>query len=362
MDEPAIYNRALSASEIAAIYHAGSNGKCLPPPIPPIIAMQPTNQLVTVGDNVSFSVTASGTMPLNYQWSLNTTNINDATNATLILDSVQLSDAGNYSVTVTNLYGSVTSSNALLKVNQPPVADATATVSPVISVNNSNATVVLNGSLSYDPDGDSLQYVWYQTGSTDPLATGVIAVVVLPVGTNSIMLAVSDGLAPRQQTITVQVITFAQAVEQLQAAVITDVSKAQPLMAKLNAALGSIDRSNPIAAINQLQAFQNQVSAQISPLDPALAQSLIDEAQSIINTLPGSVTPHSALKATAQAHGKMHLNFSGIHRQTYIIEASTNLLNWEMIGVANDQGDGTFNFDDADAPQMPKRYYRIIVP
>jgi hypothetical protein len=276
IDELSLYNLALSASEIAAIYNAGSVGKCPPP---------------------------------------------------------------------------------------PPVADATATTSLVISVNSSNATVVLNGSLSYDPDGNSLTYTWYQTGSPNPLATGVIAVVVLPVGTNSITLSVNDGLASSQQTITVQVITIVQAVTQLQAAVIADVSKAQPLIATLNAALGSIDRSNPAAAINQLQAFQNQVSAQISPLDPALAQTLIDEAQSIMNALSGGgVASHKALKAAAQAHGKMHLNFSGVHQQMYIIEASTNMVDWQMIGVAQDLGDGTFNFDDADASKMPARFYRVVVP
>ncbi len=138
--------------------------------------------------------------------------------------------------------------------------------------------------------------------------------------------------------------------------------KAQPLIATLNAALGSIDRSNPTAAIHQLQAFQNQVSAQISPLDPTLAQSLIDEAQSIINALSGGVAPHSHLKASNQSDGKMHLNFSGMQHQIYIIEASTNMVDWQMIGVAQDQGDGTFNFDDAQSTQLPARYYRVVVP
>jgi len=209
------------------------------------------------------------------------------------------------------------------------VADASATTPLVISVNNSNATVVLHGSLSFDLDGDSLQYFWYQTGAPNPIATGVVAVVVLPVGTNSITLLVSDGLASDQQAIVVEVITLEQAVERLKDAV-ADVAHKQPLIASLNAALASINRSNPTAAINQLQAFQNKVIAQISPLDPALAQSLIDMAQSIINALSGGGSPsQKTVKATTHGNGKIHLNFPGVHQQKYIIEASTNMLDWK---------------------------------
>ncbi len=329
-------------------------------PVAAFITAQPTNQTVMVGDTASFSVTADGTAPLSYQWKLNGTNIIGAINTTLAIPNVQLTDAGIYSVMVTNLYGSAISSNAVLKVNSPPVADASATTPLVISVNDSNATVVLDGSLSFDPDGDSLQYVWYQTGAADPLATGIVAVVVLPVGTNSITLQVSDGLASGQNMITVEVITLAQAVERLKDAV-ADVAHKQSLIASLNAALGSIDRSNPTAAINQLQAFQNQVIAQISPVDPALAQSLIDTAQSIINALSGSPS-QKMVKATARGNGKIHLNFPGVHQQMYIIEASTNMVDWEKIGVAKDLGDGTFDFDDSDAPRMSARYYRVVVP
>ncbi|MDD5139086.1 MAG: FG-GAP-like repeat-containing protein [Verrucomicrobiales bacterium] len=352
VDDVRIYSRALSTNEIQQLYTA-----------PPVITSQPANLLVTVGDNATFSITAMGTDPLNYQWNFKGLPIDGATNASLTLSNVQVSDAGTYFVTVTNLYGSGTSSNAVLKVNNPPVADASATTPLVISVNNSNATVVLDGSLSFDPDGDSLQYYWYQTGALDPLAAGIVAVVALPVGTNSITLLVNDGLASNQNTIAVEVITLAQAVDRLKDAV-ADVSQKQSLIAILNAALASIDRSNPTAAINQFQAFQNQVSAQISPLDPELAQSLIDAAQSIINALSGGgeASNNKALKASSHANGKIHLNFSGMHQQIYIIEASTNLVDWEKIGVAKDQGDGTFDFDDLNAVKMSGRFYRVVAP
>jgi uncharacterized delta-60 repeat protein len=82
----------------------------------PIITVQPTNQAVTVGGTATFNVTASGTLPLSYQWSFNTTNIVEATNTTLTLTNVQVSQAGNYTVLVTNLVGSILSSNAVLTV------------------------------------------------------------------------------------------------------------------------------------------------------------------------------------------------------------------------------------------------------
>jgi len=189
-----------------------------------------------------------------------------------------------------------------------------------------------------------------------------IAVVVLPVGTNSITLSVSDGLASSQQTITVAVITFAQAVDQLEAVVNADVTHKKSLLAILNAALVSIDRSHPAVTLGLLRVFQDRVKAQISPSDPALAQSLIDEAQSIINALVAGGVSHTPIRGWNRANGKMHLNFSGVHQQVYIIEASTNMVDWQKIGVAQDQGDGTFDFDDADAPRMSARFYRIVAP
>jgi uncharacterized protein (DUF2141 family) len=90
--------------------------------VPPSIIMQPTNQTTTVRSNVTFTVTAAGSTPLSYQWEYNTTNLLNDTNATLTLNNVQLSQAGNYSVLVTNLYGSTNSTLAVLTVNPLPLA------------------------------------------------------------------------------------------------------------------------------------------------------------------------------------------------------------------------------------------------
>ncbi len=122
MDELSVYNRALSENEIAAIYQAGSEGKCFTP-TPPAITAQPTNETVVVGAVAAFSVAASGTPPLNYQWNFNGTNLTGATNATLTLADVQLDQSGDYSVLVSNLYGTTNSAAAVLTVNPPPPCD-----------------------------------------------------------------------------------------------------------------------------------------------------------------------------------------------------------------------------------------------
>ena len=90
-----------------------------PASIPPSIQYQPANQAVNAGSNALFTVQASGTAPLAYQWRKNGVNVSGATNTALQLYFVQATDAGTYSVVVSNPYGSVTSSNASLTVVQP---------------------------------------------------------------------------------------------------------------------------------------------------------------------------------------------------------------------------------------------------
>ncbi|WP_415909196.1 RHS repeat-associated core domain-containing protein [Oleiharenicola sp. Vm1] len=80
------------------------------------ISQHPQSQTATTGSTVTFSVTASGGGTLSYQWLKNGTPIPGATNATLILSNVQMSDSAGYSVTVTNNGTPVTSNVAWLPI------------------------------------------------------------------------------------------------------------------------------------------------------------------------------------------------------------------------------------------------------
>lgn len=85
----------------------------------PAITTHPASQTKTVGDAVTFSVTATGTETLTYQWRFKGEAIGGATGSSLSLSNVQLTDAGDYDVIVTNPVTSVTSNAATLTVNAP---------------------------------------------------------------------------------------------------------------------------------------------------------------------------------------------------------------------------------------------------
>jgi len=130
-------------------------------PDAPSIITQPQDQTVSVGDSATFTVEAGGSEPLSYQWYYNTNTLVDgATDSTLTLTNVQPGEAGVYSVVVSNLAGTITSSNATLNVNTNPVA-------PVFSTEPASQ-VVLAGStatLMASADGTApVSYQWYDNG------------------------------------------------------------------------------------------------------------------------------------------------------------------------------------------------------
>src|SRR5207302_10174930 len=67
-------------------------------PVLPTITAQPQGLTVLAGTNVVLSVVATGSFPINYQWTHNHTNIAGADEASLALDNVQIEDDGEYSV------------------------------------------------------------------------------------------------------------------------------------------------------------------------------------------------------------------------------------------------------------------------
>ncbi|MEQ1353601.1 MAG: malectin domain-containing carbohydrate-binding protein [Candidatus Acidiferrum sp.] len=101
--------------------------------VAPTISSQPSSQTVTTGQTAAFSVTASGTSPLSYQWQKNGSILNGATSSTYSTPATTSTDNGaQFAVGVSNAAGSVTSNDATLNVSAPSVAV------DVITYNNDN--------------------------------------------------------------------------------------------------------------------------------------------------------------------------------------------------------------------------------
>lgn len=100
---------------------ATSNEATLTVNAPPSITGHPSNQTVTQGQPATFTVTATGSATLSYQWQRNQTNISGATSSSYTISSAAMSDNGaKFRCVVTNAFGSATSNEATLTVQPPP--------------------------------------------------------------------------------------------------------------------------------------------------------------------------------------------------------------------------------------------------
>jgi hypothetical protein len=135
--------------------------------VPPAITAQPYMSTDSAGSPVSFTVGASGTAPLTYQWLLGGAPIAGATSPTLAMLSVQPANAGIYSVVATNSAGSSTSTGALLTVTPGGVA-------PIFQYQPSPTFITVGGTATLivgvvGPPSTSFQ--WYDGGIAIPGAT-----------------------------------------------------------------------------------------------------------------------------------------------------------------------------------------------
>ena len=141
LDEVSLYNRALSSNEIAALYASGSAGKCKAP----TLLVQPAGQTCYWGSSVSFTSAVAGVNPLVCHWQENGSVIPAATNTTLIITNLQMTNAGNYVVLVTNVEGSVTSNPALLVMKVADVSIALAQTQNVAALTLSGVSTKTYG-------------------------------------------------------------------------------------------------------------------------------------------------------------------------------------------------------------------------
>jgi len=141
------------------------------------VLAQPQSQTTLAGQTTSLTILADGVPTLHYQWLLNKTPLAGATNSTLVISNASSTDAGTYSVAITNSFGSVVSSNATLTVNYPPSLSA--------QLASQAALVGMDVTFQVSASGTGdLFYQWYLNGSTPIIGATNAALTLSHVSTN----------------------------------------------------------------------------------------------------------------------------------------------------------------------------------
>ena len=132
-------------------------------PIAPSITAQPQSQTISQNTATTLSVTATGTPPFTYQWLFDGTNIAGATGSSYTITSAQLGNAGSYSVVVSNVANSVTSSVFIVTVD-----------SCIIHVTNTSSDTNNNISVTWSTDAGIAYTVQSKSDLTNSQWTTVI--------------------------------------------------------------------------------------------------------------------------------------------------------------------------------------------
>jgi hypothetical protein len=341
----------------------------------PTITMQPTNQTVIMTGTATFGLTATGTVSLSYQWKFNTTNIANATNTTLTIPNVQPTNAGNYSVLVTNAYGSVLSSNAMLTVGIPPII----TNQPVgqrVSIGCDTAFNIVAGGTG------PLAYQWRQANSTINGQTNsnlILHNVQLADFTNYYVIITNMyGSVTSSNGILLQDHPPTTGQDIIQRLATGDVKvKISTLLANdtdadsdtlvlsgvgTNTAAGGTVSSDgkwvyysPPAGYTNADAFTYTVSDGFC--------GGIATGNVLVQVTTSSGSSHN-FKIYLQPNGSVLLVFAGIPNWTYRIQYADTLppVNWTDLSTNTADALGVYQYTDTPPPNSPSRFYRSVSP
>ena len=159
------YNASI-VNQFGTVVSSAAELTTFPAGILPEVLTQPISSTNAVGSFVSFDVTTGGQHPLFYQWLKDGVPLAGRTQPFLQLFDLQLADAGNYSVFITNVFGTTTSSNAFLSVFVPQA--------PAITVQPMGQTVSVGANVTFNvvaTGSPVLRYQWLFNNSVIADAT-----------------------------------------------------------------------------------------------------------------------------------------------------------------------------------------------
>jgi hypothetical protein len=367
-------------------YYLGLDDVTVTPLFPPSFALQPTNVTVAAGGNAAFVTIAGGTSPLAYQWRknnvnlVNSGNISGATTNVLTFSSVTTNNSGNYSLIVTNAYGSVTSSVVVLMVNLL-VANIALTSSEnpsgyhdsikfTAAVTPTNATGTMQfftNSFAFDTEALAAA----QANSSN--------VGVLPRFTNFITAVYSGDVnySPATNTL-VQIVTnhpptsaagfyAATAGFPLNIAVVSlatnwsDIDADTISLAAIGVSTNGVNITNNAGTLVYLNT--NAVADQfVCTISDGFGGTNFQTVN--ITVLPPPNPTPIITGVAGNPDGSFTLNLAGASGYTYILESTTDLFSpasWQPIATNTLGTNGVWQFNDTSAPNFSQRFYRLML-
>lgn len=329
----------------------------LPPPTPPVIVSNPQPVTVLAGENALFSVTATGTPPLAYHWRFNGAPLGGPNGDTLSLLNVLPTEAGDYSVIVSNVAGAVTSAVATLTVLVAPEIIADPQDLTVTNGSSATFTVTATGTAP-------LRYQWFFNGTPLAAATnaaytraaaqpgdaGFYSVVV-----SNVVGAVASGEAelvvqfppvitthPAGRTVRVgSNVTFTVAASAVPAPEFQWWFNGVPIGGATT------------ASYTRLNAQTNDAGNYSVTVSNALGGIVSSNALLVVNPW----TRPQFQSITRLPDGRMHLVITGEPDADLWVDAAPALTNWSLVtNLFNTSG--TVEFTDGAATNEARRFYR----
>jgi hypothetical protein len=340
---------------------------------PPSITVGPASRTNTTGTTATFTVSATGTSPLSYQWRKNTTNLTNAGNVSgvtttnLTLTNLALGDAGNYTVVISNGSGAITSSIAVLTVMCPGITVEPASLpdgTAGMAYDQTNTASSGSGPYSFVVTGGSLP-----TGLNLNFNSGVISGTPTSFGTNTFTVTATDvngctGSSSYTMVIACPTITVAPAS-------LADGTVNASYLAT-NTASGGVGSTTFAVTSGSLPAGLNlnTSSGVISGIPTSAGTNTFTVTATDANGCMGSsnytllianpmtVGPISLTAEGFGTNGNFQFQLSSSTNTGFGIQASTNLSDWTNIGSGVTDTNGTLLFQDTNAADFPGRFYR----
>jgi endonuclease/exonuclease/phosphatase family metal-dependent hydrolase len=356
--------------------------------IAPTISSQPQSQNTNVGATISFSVAASGSPAPNYQWRLNGNPISGATGSSYTRTNVQPVDTGDYSALVTNVAGSVVSSNATLTVNSgTPFIIAQwnfNSVSPDANVGTGVSSPSLGSGVAALIGGTSATFA---TGSDGDLAvndnsgwnttsypaatannkTAGVQFNVSTVGKQNIVVTWDERVSNTgSKYVRLQYTTNGTTFTDFPTA--TAINAATLFESKTNNLSGFVGvNNNPNFAFRIVAEFESSAANTGNSNYVGAAGTYgtsgtirFDMVTVIGTTIAASNPPPAAatLSAIGLNGGQFQFTITGSAGSNYIVQASTNLSGSNWVSLRTNPS--PFSFAETNSSLFPQRFYRAV--